>query len=496
MFERYTEKARRVIFFARYEASQFGQPCIETEHLLLGLLREDKALTNRFLHKHAVVSEIRSQIEAHTDVREKTSTSIDLPLSNEGKRVLAYAAEEAERLGNKHIGTEHLLLGLLREKGCFANQLLTERSVKLESVRNELANAAHDPGTVTTPKAAQANEFFRDLTQLAADEMLEPVAGCEQELNAAIEVLCSRNKRSVVLVGERGVGRSIVVEALARRIADGEAPRFLAGKRILAYDPQIVHPAATTGAEERAASIAAALGRQRPADRLGSVVQALAESSDAIIFLGDMKSLWGSGAGSVSPGVGGIFRSAVIWSQLQCIGVSTPAEWAASTSAHPWLTECFRAVHLREMDEEEALGLLQARKHSFEKFHEVTYTDEALDYTVRQAKRILPKTPLPARALELLDAAGAHVKLRQVSMLGEIHEIMERLKFIEQRRDSAVASHEFEKARFYSDEERKERDNLRAEAEKFHVDFKATKVVAREDVEEVITRWSEYPFRP
>jgi ATP-dependent Clp protease ATP-binding subunit ClpC len=115
---------------------------------------------------------------------------------------------------------------------------------------------------------------------------------------------------------------------------------------------------------------------------------------------------------------------------------------------------------------------------------------------VRQAKRILPKTPLPARALELLDAAGAHVKLRQVSMLGEIHEIMERLKFIEQRRDSAVASHEFEKARFYSDEERKERDNLRAEAEKFHVDFKATKVVAREDVEEVITRWSEYPFRP
>ena len=127
MFERYTEKARRVIFFARYEASQFGQPCIETEHLLLGLLREDKALTNRFLHKHAVVSEIRSQIEAHTDVREKTSTSIDLPLSNEGKRVLAYAAEEAERLGNKHIGTEHLLLGLLREKGCFANQLLTAR---------------------------------------------------------------------------------------------------------------------------------------------------------------------------------------------------------------------------------------------------------------------------------------------------------------------------------------------------------------------------------
>ncbi len=129
MFERYTEKARRVIFFARYEASQFGSPYIETEHLLLGLLREDKALTNRFLRSHASVESIRKQIEAHTTIREKVSTSVDLPLSNECKRVLAYAAEEAERLGHKHIGTEHLLLGLLREEKCFASEILQERGL-------------------------------------------------------------------------------------------------------------------------------------------------------------------------------------------------------------------------------------------------------------------------------------------------------------------------------------------------------------------------------
>jgi ADP-ribose pyrophosphatase YjhB (NUDIX family) len=147
MFERYTEKARRVIFFARYEASQFGSPYIETEHLLLGLLREDKALTNRFLRSHASVESIRKQIEGHTTIREKVSTSVDLPLSNECKRVLAYAAEEAERLSHKHIGTEHLLLGLLREEKCFAAEILHERGLRLSAIREELARSTQEKAT-------------------------------------------------------------------------------------------------------------------------------------------------------------------------------------------------------------------------------------------------------------------------------------------------------------------------------------------------------------
>ena len=155
MFERYTEKARRVIFFARYEASQFGSPYIETEHLLLGLLREDKALTNRFLRSHASVESIRKQIEQHTTVREKVSTSVDLPLSNECKRVLAYAAEEAERLSHKHIGTEHLLLGLLREEKCFAAEILTERGLRLPAIREELQ--AHHPGKARGLRPAAAS---------------------------------------------------------------------------------------------------------------------------------------------------------------------------------------------------------------------------------------------------------------------------------------------------------------------------------------------------
>jgi uncharacterized damage-inducible protein DinB len=165
MFERYTEKARRVIFFARYEASQFGSPYIETEHLLLGLLREDKALSNRFITRsHTPVESIRKRIEEHTTIREKTSTSVDLPLSNECKRVLAYAAEEAERLAHKHIGTEHLLLGLLREENFFASQILQERGLQLPAIREELKGMAHEN--------VQRREFSRELKPSAAHQLI------------------------------------------------------------------------------------------------------------------------------------------------------------------------------------------------------------------------------------------------------------------------------------------------------------------------------------
>jgi len=234
MFERYTEKARRVIFFARYEASQFGSPFIETEHLLLGLLREDKALTNRFLRAHMVVESIRRQIEKNTTVREKVSTSVDLPLSNESKRVLAYAAEEAERLGNKHIGTEHLLLGLLREENCFAQGILKERGIELEPIRESLAKVAMETpvshaAAMRSGLADQSVEgLFVDLTQKAVDGGLEPVVGRDLELDAMIEVLCKMERRNPMLLGEHGAGKTAIVEALAQRIAEGKVPLALA----------------------------------------------------------------------------------------------------------------------------------------------------------------------------------------------------------------------------------------------------------------------------
>ena len=300
MFERYTEKARRVIFFARYEASQFGSPYIETEHLLLGLLREDKALTNRFLRSHASVESIRKQIEGHTTIREKVSTSVDLPLSNECKRVLAYAAEEAERLSHKHIGTEHLLLGLLREEKCFAAEILHERGLRLSTIREELARTSQEKAQPSqrSRESSLLSEFSRDLTQAAMDNQLDPLVGRDGELERVIQILCRRTKNNPVLIGEPGVGKTAIVEGLAQRIADGEVPSFLADKRILALDLSLI--------------VAGTKYRGQFEERLKTIMKELMESQNSIIFIDELHTLVGAGSAEGSLDAANILKPALI----------------------------------------------------------------------------------------------------------------------------------------------------------------------------------------
>jgi ATP-dependent Clp protease ATP-binding subunit ClpC len=312
MFERYTEKARRVIFFARYEASQFGSPYIETEHLLLGLLREDKALTNRFLRSHASVESIRKQIEGHTTIREKVSTSVDLPLSNECKRVLAYAAEEAERLSHKHIGTEHLLLGLLREEKCFAAEILHERGLRLSSIREELARTSQEKAQPQRQRESSLlSEFSRDLTQAAMDSQLDPLVGRDNELERVVQILCRRTKNNPVLIGEPGVGKTAIVEGLAQRIADGEVPSFLADKRILALDLSL---------DRRRNQVPWAVRRASEDHHEGT--DGVAEFHR--IFIDELHTLVGAGSAEGSLDAANILKPALSRGEIQCIGATTP----------------------------------------------------------------------------------------------------------------------------------------------------------------------------
>jgi ATP-dependent Clp protease ATP-binding subunit ClpC len=477
MFERYTEKARRVIFFARYEASQFGSPEIETEHLLLGLLREDKALTNRFLHSHGSVESIRKAIEQHTTVREKTSTSVDLPLSNESKRVLAYAAEEAERLGHKHIGTEHLLLGLLREEKCFASLMLKERGIDLAKVREELARVAHVP---EQGSGLGSQDFSQDLTQAALDGQLEPVIGRNAEIEATIEVLAGYRNGNPILVGEPGSGRTAIVSALAQRIADGNVPPFLAEKRILLFDT----------------ALGAGTGRMLLREKMQAAEKMAAEDGATILFVGDLRSLLEPTSVFLPWGPGRILRQSPLHGKIRCIATSTPAELDACMRQAQWLSERFRAIHVRPFNDNETLEVLKARRQTYEKFHEVTYSDEALTTVVNESGRYLADRVLPGKALQLIDAAGARVKLRQPVVSPEAAEIRKKINFIVRRRDSAIQNHEFEKARFYSEEERKEREILMTLQREAKVPAASSSVVRAQDVEEVIARWDEYPFQP
>src|ERR1700712_276423 len=487
MFERYTEKARRVIFFARYEASQFGSPYIETEHLLLGLLREDKALTNRFLRSHASVESIRKQIEGHTTIREKVSTSVDLPLSNECKRVLAYAAEEAERLSHKHIGTEHLLLGLLREEKCFAAEILQERGLRLPAIREELQRTTQEkaPAASGSTKGQRGEqsmlaEFSRDLTQSAMDQQLDPLVGRDQEVDRVIQILCRRTKNNPVLIGEPGVGKTAIVEGLAQKIADGEVPSFLADKRVLALDLSLI--------------VAGTKYRGQFEERLKTIMKELMEKQNSIVFIDELHPLVGAGSAEGSLDAANILKPALSRGEIQCIGATTPGEYRKSIEKDRSLERRFQSVKVPAPNEEEAVQVISGVRERYEKFHAVSYTDEALKYSVYLSNRYIPDRFLPDKAIDLIDEAGARVKLRQTTLPEELTEVQKRIKFIVHRMENAIANHEFEKARFYSDEERKERHNLRSLRDKYHLDESSSGIVTREDIEDVVSRWTGVPI--
>jgi ATP-dependent Clp protease ATP-binding subunit ClpC len=480
MFERYTEKARRVIFFARYEASQFGSPYIETEHLLLGLLREDKALTNRFLRSHASIESIRKQIEGRTTMREKVSTSVDLPLSQECKRVLAYAAEEAEHLSHKHIGTEHLLLGLLREEKSFAAEILHERGLRLSAIREELGRLQSEKSSSNRPKETSLlSEFSRDLTQAALEGQLDPLVGRENEVERVIQILCRRTKNNPVLIGEPGVGKTAIVEGLAQRISDGNVPSFLADKRILALDLSLI--------------VAGTKYRGQFEERLKTIMKELMEAQNAVIFIDELHTLVGAGSAEGSLDAANILKPALSRGEIQCIGATTPAEFRKSIEKDRSLERRFQAVKVPPPQEPDAIKILFGIKERYEKFHAVTYTDEALRSSVYHSNRYIPDRFLPDKAVDLIDEAGARVKLRQSSLPEEMTDVQKRIKFVVHRMENAIANHEFEKARFYSDEERKERENLRVLRDKYNIDETAMGAVTRDDIEEVVARWTGVP---
>jgi ATP-dependent Clp protease ATP-binding subunit ClpC len=481
MFERYTEKARRVIFFARYEASQFGSPFIETEHLLLGLLREDKALANRFLRSHAALEGIKKQVEAHTTAREKVSTSVDLPLSHECKRVLAYAAEEAERLSHKHIGTEHLLLGLLREEKCFASEILHERGLRLSQVREDISRASSEKMTSSRPKETSLlGEFSRDLTQSAMDGLLDPLVGRDYELERVVQILCRRTKNNPVLIGEPGVGKTAIVEGMAQRIAEGDVPSFLSDKRILALDLSLI--------------VAGTKYRGQFEERLKTIMKELMENQNAIIFIDELHTLVGAGSAEGSLDAANILKPALSRGEIQCIGATTPGEFRKSIEKDRSLERRFQAVKVSPPNETDAVRILFGIKERYEKFHAVAYTDDSIETAVYASSRFIPDRFLPDKAIDLIDEAGARVKLRQTTLPTEVADVQKRIKFIVHRMENAIANHEFEKARFYSDEERKERENLRLLRDKYNLDDTSTGVVTKDDIEDVVARWTGVPM--
>jgi len=477
MFEKYTEKARRVIFFARYEASQFGSPYIEAEHLLLGLLREDKALTNRFLRAHGAGEAIRKQIDDHTIVREKVSTSVDLPVSEEAKRVLVHAGEEAERLSHRHIGTEHLLLGLLREEGSFAAQILNEHGVRLSAIREELARTLQEAEVIEPREFVLLSEYSQYLTRTAREERLLPLIGREKEFEQMLHILGRSGKNNVVLVGEPGVGKRTIVEELVQRVADNRGPGFLQGKLFVSIDLSMV--------------VTAAQHSRNPRQFLSAITAEMAKpDTNTLFFFNDLHNLLAAGPKSGGHEITLLLKPALLSGKVRCIASATSEDYQDAIDQAPWLKECFLPVTVHPPTEDEAIKVLQTVKGRFEKFHSVQYTDDALTAAVALSSRLVKNHCLPDKAIDVIDDAGAYVKMAQekTALPEEVVEAKKKLMFISRRHEAAVTNHEFEKARFYRDEELKQRDALALLQQKHNIPDQH--VVTREHIEEALARWT------
>src|SRR5467141_3069307 len=475
VFERYTEKARRVIFFARYEASQYGSPYIETEHLLLGLMREDKALANRFLRQQGSIESIRKEIEGRITIRERISTSVEVPLSAECKRILNMAAEEAERLGHKHVGTEHLLLGILREEKCFGAEILMERGLRLSTLREELARTSGEKTAAARPKETSLlAEFSRDLTQAASEGSLDPLVGRENEVERVIQILCRRTKNNPVLIGEPGVGKTAIVEGLAQRISDGDVPPFLADKRILSLDLSLI--------------VAGTKYRGQFEERLKTIMKELMESQNAIVFIDELHTLVGAGSAEGSLDAANILKPALSRGEIQCIGATTPAEYRKYIEKDRSLERRFQAVKVASPTEEETIQILRGIKDRYEKFHHVSYRDEALEAAVYQSSRYITDRFLPDKAIDLLDEAGSRVKLRDAAALEETPEFSRKIRVVVDRADPS------DRTTFFRDEEVAQRENLHIVREHWDMGGSGSHDVTKGDIDDVVSKWTGIPI--
>jgi ATP-dependent Clp protease ATP-binding subunit ClpC len=465
MFERYTEKARRVIFFARYEALQYGSHSIAPEHVLLGLMREDKTVAARFFPYHSGLSvdSIRREVESRIIVKERLTQSAELHLAAETKKILALAKEESEKLQNRHIGTEHILLGILREERSIAAEILYIQGVTIQAVREEILRQNGNSGFSNFDKnkkqVPHLQEFTRDLTNEAANGKLDPLIGRDSEVERIVEILCRRTKNNPVLIGEPGVGKTAIIEGLAQRIIDKQVPSFLENKRILSLDLSLV--------------VAGTKYRGQFEERLKLIMKELAENKQYIVFIDEIHTLVGAGSAEGTLDAANILKPALSRGEIQCIGATTPNEFKRSIEKDRSLERRFQAIKVVPPSEEEALKIIEGLVQRYEAFHQIRYAHDALEAAVYQSNRYIPDRFLPDKAIDVLDEAGSRAKLRYQNEGTE-----------ESWRETV------DKWKRFTSEEQK----LSFELESIEESFFAVEVT-KDDVEEVIARWTGIPVQ-
>src|SRR5882757_6275623 len=430
MFEKYNEKARRALFFARYEASKLGSRVIESEHILLGILREGEETVSEIFRRFQVKPEdIRREIEGERIFVERISSTAELPLSEESKKILAYASHEAESMLHATVGSEHLLIGILRVEGCTAMRILAQHGFDVYTVREEvLAIAKEREASQQKKELPFLSEYGRDLTALAAEQSFDPLIGREEEVDRIIQILSRRTKNNPILLGEPGVGKTAIVEGLAQRIIEGRVPIFLANKRIMALDLSLI--------------VAGTKYRGQFEERLKGILTELKE-----------------------------YRKYIEKDRS--------------------LLRRFQAIQVNPPTPEQTQEILEGVKDRYESFHKVRYRPEALRTAIYQSSRYIPDRHLPDKAIDVIDEAGARVKLRRVRDTQNLRRLEQEIRQVVKEMKVAISDKDFERAVYLRERE----IELREDLERMSVAADETGVleVTRHDIEEVISSWTGIP---
>ena len=480
MFEKYNEKARRALFFARYEASKLGSKVIESEHVLLGVLREGEEIIKEIFSRFNVkADDVRREIEGDRIFVERVSSSQELPLSEESKKILAYASHEAESMMHPYVGTEHLLIGILRVEGSVAARILTASGFNLYGVREETIGLIKEREASKQKKELPfLAEYARDLTALAQQGSFDPLIGRDEEVERIVQILSRRTKNNPILLGEPGVGKTAIVEGLAQRIVEGAVPLFLAQKKILALDLSLI--------------VAGTKYRGQFEERLKGILKELKENQDLIVFIDELHSLIGAGSAEGSLDAANILKPALSRGEISCIGATTLKEYRKYIEKDRSLLRRFQAITVAPPDEEETLKILEGVQERYEKFHRVRYSKEAVKTAVYQASRYIPDRFFPDKAIDLLDEAGAKVKLRMTADTQVLRRLENDVKQVVKEMKKAITEKDFERAVFLREREIEVKDEIErtkaiASEESSYVE------VARRDIEEIISSWTGIP---
>ena len=480
MLENLTERARRTLFFARYEAAQAGAAAIGSEHLLLGLLRESDEVVEQLLQRFQLSGDdLRAEL-GPTARGPETQAPAELPLAEDSRRILLLAAHEAEVLGQPAVGNEHLLLGILRLEACAAARALATHGMSLLSVREELGEIWREREVKKGKRELAAlGEFARDLTEFAGSGGFDPLVGREQEVDRIVQILLRRTKNNPVLLGEPGVGKTAIVEGLAQRIASGRVPVQLADRRILALDLSLV--------------VAGTKYRGQFEERLKAILKELRENPEIVVFIDELHVLIGAGSAEGSLDAANILKPALSRGEVTCIGATTLKEYRKYIEKDRSLSRRFQPVVVQPPDETATLGILQGVRERYEKFHNVRYTEEALRAAVEQAGRYITDRFFPDKAIDVLDEAGARVKLRGAASTEQLRKMQGEASRVVREMKRAVSAKDFEGAVQLRERELELRGEIKRLSQTQPTEEPPTGV-ERGDVEEVIASWTGIPI--